>query len=105
MAFCNSLKRPKLNVPYYPAEEESRAFFENTTQEEKIIQEYTGIDFLRIEEISVFDYWRYLHDAVVWNCNQTEKGKQYLENAYNYTQTKADRQGLSKLIGGSQVVR
>lgn len=84
-------------MPYYPPEKESKAFFKNTTQEEKMVQCYTGIDFLRIGELSIFDFWRYLHDAVVWNCNETEEGRKYLENAYNYKQTKPDIAGLTAL--------
>ena len=85
-------------MPYYPPEKESKAFFRNTTQEEKIVQKYTGIDFLRIDDIGVFDFWRYLHDAVIWNNSQSDEGLQYLENAYNYQQTKADRSGLHELL-------
>lgn len=64
-----------------------------------MVQEYTGIDFLRIDEIGIFDYWRFLHDAVVWNCNQSEDGRKYLESAYNYKQDKPDRNGLKELMG------
>jgi hypothetical protein len=86
-------------VPYYPPEKESKAFFKNTSQEEKMVQEYTGINFLELGEVGVFAFWTYLHDAVIWNCNQTEDGRKYLENAYNYKQTKPDRIGLKELMG------
>jgi hypothetical protein len=86
-------------VPYYPPEKESKAFFKNTSQEEKMVQEYTGINFLELGEVGVFAFWTYLHDAVIWNCDQTEDGRKYLENAYNYKQTKPDRTGLKELIG------
>lgn len=85
-------------MPYYPPEKESKAFFESTSQEEKIVSEYTGIDFLELEDLEMFDYWRYLHDAIVWNCNQTEEGREYLENAYYYKQDKPDRDGLKELL-------
>jgi len=90
-------------VPYYPPEKESKAFFKNTTQEEKIVQEYTGIDFINIYELGVFDYWRYLHDAVIWNHSLNEDDK-YLENAYNYAQDKPDRSGLKDFLT-SRVVK
>ena len=86
-------------MPYYPPEKESKAFFKNTSQEEKMVKDYTGIDFLRIGELSVFDFWRYLHDAVIWNNSQTEDGRKYLENAYNYKQDKPDKNGLKELLG------
>lgn len=85
-------------MPYYPPEKESKAFFKNTSQEEKIVQEYTGINFLELGEVGVFTFWTYLHDAVIWNNSQTEDGRKYLENAYNYKQTKPDRTGLKELL-------
>jgi hypothetical protein len=58
------------------------------------------LNFLELQELGVFDYWRYLHDAIVWNCNQTQKGEQYLEKAYLYQKNKgvekADRNALSE---------
>lgn len=83
-------------MPYFP-EKGRKAFFRNTSQEEKTVSNYTGIDFLRLGELGIFDFWRYLHDAVIWNCSQTEKGEEYLRNAYNYAQKKADRAALAEL--------
>lgn len=64
-----------------------------------MVQEYTGINFLELGEVGVFTFWTYLHDAVIWNNSQTEDGRKYLENAYNYKQTKPDRTGLKELMG------
>lgn len=83
-------------MPYFP-EKGRKAFFRNTSQEEKTVSNYTGIDFIRLGELGIFDFWRYLHDAVIWNCSQTEKGEEYLRNAYNYAQKKADRAALAEL--------
>lgn len=49
---------------------------------------------MRIEDLEVFDYYGYLHDAVVWNCSKTESGKEYLEEAYTHSQTEPDREKL-----------
>ena len=103
MDILDKKQRPKLTLPYYPPETESRAFFKNTTIEEKIVREYTGIDFINIDEVGVFDFWRYLHDAVVWNHSSDPEDK-YLENAYNFMQTKPDRTGLQELLS-SKVVK
>ena len=64
-----------------------------------MVQEYTGINFLELGEVGIFAFWTYLHDAVVWNCNQTEDGRKYLGNAEIYTQTKPDRPGWKELMG------
>ena len=83
-------------MPYFP-DKGCKAFFKNTSQEETTVSNYTGIDFLRLDEVGLFDFWRYLHDAVIWNCSQTEKGEEYLRNANNYMQKKADRAALAEL--------
>ena len=86
-------------MPYYP-EEGGKAFFYNESRDEKLVYDYTGIDFLRIGELDVFSYWAYLHDAVVWDCGRTPKGREYLENAYYYQQTEPDRKALRSKFGG-----
>ena len=49
-------------------------------------------------ELNVFEFWKLLHDAVVWNCSNTESGREYLENAYIYNQTEPDRDKLRSQI-------
>lgn len=58
------------------------------------MSEYTGYDFDRVDELEVFSYWGYLHDAVVWSCSRTAAGREYLENAYCYQQQEPDRERL-----------
>lgn len=52
------------------------------------------------ENLDIFSFWSYLHDAWVYNCNQTEHGQEYLENAYYYSIEKPDKSALKKLFGG-----
>lgn len=52
--------------------------------------------------LDIFDYFGYLHDAVVWNCEKTVQGREYLENAYYYGQTKPDRKALGLVFGGEK---
>lgn len=85
-------------MPYYPPEEESKAFFKNNSQEDKMVSDYTGLNFLQLDDLGIFDYWGYVHDAIVHKCNSTEAGREYLENAYYYAQDKPDRAGLSDLL-------
>ena len=49
-----------------------------------------------MEELDLFEYFGYLHDAVVWGCSRSEAGREYLENAYYYQQTKPDREALRR---------
>lgn len=49
-----------------------------------------------MEELDLFEYFGYLHDAVVWGCSRSEAGREYLENAYYYQQTEPDREALRR---------
>lgn len=91
--------RPKLNVPYYPANG-CKAYYRNNTSDRKIVADYANISILDTAELEVFEYWGLLRDAVIWNCNRSPDGREYLENAYNYSQTKPDRVLLRENFGG-----
>lgn len=92
--------RPKLKMPYYPENGGSKAFFKNSSSDVKIVSDYTGYNFEEVYDLGIFDYWGYLHDAVVWNCGRSDAGKEYLENAYYYQQTEPDRKALRAKFGG-----
>lgn len=68
------------------------------TIEEKIVYEYTGYNFDRLDELDVFEYWLLLRDAVVYNYMQTEEGREYLENCWRIEQTNPDRESLRKKV-------
>lgn len=67
----------------------------------KLVSDYSGLDFLQVQELEVFDFWGFLHDAVVWNLSKTESGRDYLESAFNHAQTEPDREALRARTGGS----
>lgn len=67
--------------------------------EEKIVSDFTGYGFDRLEDLTVFEFWALLHDAVVYNCQQTESGKKYLEQCWAHDQTEPDRNALLKYFG------
>lgn len=80
-------------MPYYPSDSDN-GHYEVNTIEEKIVSDYTGYNFDRVEEIEVFEYWLLLRDAVIHKYLQTEEGREYLENCWTIEQTKPDRQSL-----------
>lgn len=48
------------------------------------------------------DYVQYLiwrRDAFIYKMNQTERGQEYLDNAWRMEQTKPDRETLRKKLG------
>lgn len=87
-------------MPYYPENADSKAFFDNPTEKLKIVSDYTGLNFSCVESLEIFDFWGFLHDSVVWVCSRSEKGREYLRNAYCYSQTKPDRSALRANFGG-----
>ena len=45
------------------------------------------------------DYLRYRRDAFIYRMNQTEKGREYLDNAWRLEQVKPDRDTLREKFG------
>lgn len=58
------------------------------------MSEYTGLNILQVEELDYLDYLRYRRDAFIYTMSQTEKGEEYLNNAWRLEQVKPDREGL-----------
>lgn len=98
MAGWRKRKEPKLNVPYAPSGESKGRYFVNAL-EEKMVSDFSGYDFDRIENLSIFEFWALLHDAVVYNCQQTEEGRKYLNACWLHSQTEPDRGALQKYFG------
>ena len=70
-----------------------------STIEEKIVRDYTGYDFDRLELLTVFEFWALLRDAFIYECKQTEQGRDYLEKCWLAEQTEPDRAALRKYFG------
>lgn len=59
--------------------------------EEKLVSDYTGFNFMQVEELDVFVYYALLRDAVIHKYMQTEDGQEYLEKCWILEQTEPDR--------------
>lgn len=68
--------------------------YEISTFFEKLVADYTGLNFNEIEQLDYIDYLQYRFDAFVSKMNETEKGREYLDKAWCLTQTAPDRQTL-----------
>ena len=66
---------------------------------EKLVASYTGLNILQVEELNYLDYLKYRRDAFIYRMSQTEKGEEYLKNAWRLEQTKPDRESLRKKVG------
>lgn len=89
-----------MRIPYYPYGEKQEHYFNCGTSDIKVVSDYTRLKFSEILDLEIFTFWGYLHDAFVWNCNQTPNGRKYLEDAWYYQQTEPDRKALREKFGG-----
>lgn len=54
------------------------------------------MSFSEIVELDCITYRKLLHDSIVYNLEQTEEGKDYLENCWILKQTKPDYKKLKE---------
>lgn len=60
---------------------------------------YTGLNFQQIQKLNYIEYLQYRRDAFINWLNQSEKGQEYLDNAWRMEQTKPDRIKLRQKFG------
>lgn len=70
--------------------------------EEKRISEYLQISMLDVSELDLIEYLYFLRQAFIYNCLQTEEGKEYLKNAARLEEINPDRKELRKKFKGTQ---
>ena len=67
---------------------------------EHLIHDYSGLSFFEIKELDYIEYLTLRRDAFISKMNQSEKGQEYLDNAYRLEETKPDRNELRKYFKG-----
>lgn len=70
-----------------------------TTYWEHMVSVYANISLFDVEKLDIFEYWRIVRDAFIYTFNKTEKGQEYLDNAYRITQTEPERKRLREAFG------
>lgn len=70
------------------------------THDMKVVFDFSGIDFSAQGELDAFDFWRLLREATIFNLSQTEKGRDYLDEAWALEQKEPDRKALRRIFGG-----
>ncbi|MDE5755347.1 MAG: hypothetical protein K2H89_12550 [Oscillospiraceae bacterium] len=69
----------------------------------QLVAEYTGLNFLQIGDLNFLQYLAWRRDAFIRRLEQSEQGREYLDNAWRMEQTKPDRKALrEKLKKGEQ---
>lgn len=80
-----------LTLPYYKTEKSPNDVkYTIYTELDKLVSDYSNISLYEIDDILITEYWLILRDAFIYRLSQTEKGREYLKNAYRLTQTEAD---------------
>lgn len=80
-----------LTIPYYPTEDSKDSVkYDRFTVSDKLVADYANMSIYKINDISILDYWCLERDAFIFKLSQTEKGREYLNNAYRITCTEAD---------------
>lgn len=63
-----------------------------------LVSEYTGLSFLEVADLNYLQYLVWRRDAFIHALNQTEEGREYLDNAYRMEQTQPDRKRLREKL-------
>lgn len=63
------------------------------------MSEYTGLNFLEVSQLNYLQYLIWRRDAYIYMLSRTEKGQEYLDNAWRMEQTKPDRAALREKFG------
>jgi hypothetical protein len=66
---------------------------------EHLVSQYTGLNILEVEELDYVDYLTFRRDAFIYKMSKTDKGEEYLNNAWRLEQTKPDRAKLKEKFG------
>lgn len=68
-----------------------------------LVSTYTGLSFLEVRALDYVQFLTWRRDAFIHWLSQSEKGQEYLDNAWRWEQTKPDRPALRKKFGKESV--
>ena len=63
-----------------------------------MVAEYTGLNLVEVRQLDYLVYLTWRRDAFIHKYNSTEKGQEYLDNAWRMEQTKPDRVRLREKL-------
>lgn len=92
-----TVKKYTENIPYCPDKKENEVKYTVMSGTEKIVSNYTGLNFFELGNLNICDYWAFVKDAIIYNNLGTEQGRKHLEDCWLYSQTEPDRVSLREL--------
>lgn len=100
--WLNELRQlPHYKPPYYmtvETEDGDKIPYKTIFHELKIVADYTNTSFVKLRELDLLTFWRCYKDAIIYNLSRSEQGREYLRNAYCFTQTEPDREALDRFM-------
>ena len=63
-----------------------------------MVAEYTGLNLYQVRDLNYYEYLSLRRDAYIHKLSQTERGQEYLDNAWRMEQTKPDREALRRKL-------
>ena len=99
------LKELRKRDEYYPPHVEGdvpETHYSTVYHELKLVSEYTHDSFSELKKMDVLTFWRLYRDAIIYNCNKSDEGREYLERAFANVQTKPDRAAIAQIIASQQ---
>lgn len=91
-------EHPAYKPPHVKEDTPSESHYSTVFHELKLVSDYTRDSFTTLRKMDVLTFWRYYRDAIIYNCNKSEDGKEYLNKAYNQEQTKPDRVAIAAIM-------
>ena len=92
-----------MTLPWYPSGDTAGGHkYTTTSWGVRLVSQYTGLDFFQVRQLDYVKYLTWLRDAYIYNLNQTEDGREYLDNAWRMEQTAPDRSALRKKLKGEE---
>lgn len=64
-----------------------------------LVAQYTGLTLIEVRRLDYLVYLTWRRDAFINWLNQSEQGREYLDNAWRCEQTQPDREALRKKYG------
>lgn len=87
-------------IPWYPyGETTGEHDYKTTTWWKRMVSSYTGLSFHEVGALDYVEYLTYRRDAYIYYLDQTEAGREFLDNAWRMEQVKPDRQALREQLG------
>ena len=65
----------------------------------KLVADWARIPIYDVLDMDILDYLRCLRDAFITKLNETEEGRDYLDNAWLLVQTEPDREASRAIFG------